>query len=49
MRNALWSFQIPQGLILVSDTRFVERDLHVKDGLLGLFEHRVETVQDRHR
>jgi hypothetical protein len=35
--------------ILVDDPRRVEGSLHVEDGLLGRFEHRVQPPQHRHR
>ena len=40
---------LPQRRVLVSDAGLVERGLHVEDGLLGRFQHRVEPAQDHHR
>jgi hypothetical protein len=38
----------PQCLVLMNDACLVERGLHIEDGLLGRFYHRVEPSQDGH-
>ena len=38
-----------KGLVLFDDACFVEGLLHLEDGLLAVFEHRVQAAEHGHR
>jgi hypothetical protein len=43
------SRSLPESLVLISDTRLVERRFHVEHGFFRRLQHSIESTKNRHR